>query len=882
MKDFNIKMFFPLITTALMLSVNGCNNSNNTTSLPVIIQQPEKGKFTTKDVAEVYIATVNKAMTYTIMDNFMKMDSIEDVAHSIPPDLHIYPNNQNYSDFVEALYQNVFQRDSQEAEKKVWVDKLYNGVILKKDMWLEFVRSAEGKDRTVIDNKIEVSKYYADLGKGTDYMLDKITDDPLTVEIAKGEIYALDQEKEHYPEATQNLTVNEDHIGINGDMGGYDVIEGLVVNGNQETLQSIDGIDGGQGRDILRATVTDGSSPNIQNVEEVQFRFAGDGGNPLDPPTLDLANATGIEHISVLMSSSDGKVDNVRNIEKFTVEKTQQKITFDNGSAGTIYLDTTFVGNPYNVVKVDFKKNHTQNAIMKSIYSTFEYDQSDGGSTLLSAGIDVVGSNGIALTAGKDTIQKIVVTNDGSLDLSVSSSIMPTMFKALQELTTDDVTKDIKVYIDNEDGASISYIHTAAGEDTVYIQTADHRMFNNLTINLEGGDDKLIIKGDDASVIPQSARIDGDGGAMNKLIVNSDIATTLEEGVQEEAFDDFLLFIIMDELDGTVDMTKMDDMQMVVLGDTFKDGSAFKGLEANAYITFTTDVDDDDDDTTLTLSGYKTVDNPMDTYYINMMGDGDDIDYGDVVMDNIETLNFIANDSKTMKMVIKSANSATVINISGNSPLDIGDKAISSVAKVTAGDSGVDVNIAGATVDQVVTTGAGWDTIALGDTSGGDDAKNIADVGRGNDTLIGGKGVDIVNMDSGNDEYKGSDGADVITLGPGRDSYNPQKVTNSSGTTVDIINDFVSGEDIFDFRKVVRDADNDVDGGKYLGEANGYGAVLSSLSEEKKGAEAVLDRDNFILYIDVNDDADITDADMTIDLSKNEVIDLSGYDFIFK
>jgi len=882
MKKFTIKMFFTSLTILLTLSMSGCNNSNDETTKTIISQPKPSGKFTTKEVAEIYIATVNKAMTYTIMNSLMNMESIEEVAYSINPDLHIYPNNQNYSDFVEALYENIFERASQEVEKQIWVDKLYNGVVLKKDMWLEFVRSASGRDRTVIDNKIEVSKYYADLGKGTDYILDKITDDPLTVEIAKGEVYALDPEEEHYPEATHSLTINEDHIGINGDMGGYDVIEGRVVDGDKETLQDIDGIDGGQGRDILRATVTDGSSASIQNVEEVEFRFAGGSDNPLDAPVLDLQNASDIEQISVLMSTSEGKVDNVRNIEKFIVAKTQQKITFDNGSAGTVYLDTTFVGSPYNIVTVDFKKNQTQNAIMKSVYSNFEYDQSDGGSTLISAGIDVIGSNAIALTAGKDSIQKIVVSNDGSLDLTVSRSIMPTMFKALQELTTDAVTKDIKVYIDNTDGASIGYIHTAAGEDTIFIRAGEYRLLNNLTINLEGGDDKLIIEGDDASVIPQSARIDGDGGAMNKLIVNSDIATTLKEGVQEEAFDDFLIFIVMDTLDGTVDMTKMDDMQMVVLGDTFEDGSAFKGLEANAYITFTTDVDDDGEDTTITLSGYKTQDNNMDTYYINMMGNGDDIDYGDVIMDYIETLNFIANDSKTMKMVVQSANSATVINASGNSYLDIGDKAIPSVAKLTAGDSGIDANIAGATVDQVVTTGAGWDVIALGDTSSGDGAKNIAEVGRGNDTLTGGKGVDIVNMDSGNDEYKGSDGADVITLGPGRDSYNPQKVTNSSGTTVDIIKDFISGEDIFDFRKVVRDADNDEDGGEYLGEANGYGAVLSSFSEEKTGAEAVLDRDNFVLYIDVNDDADITDADMTIDLSTNEVIDLSGYDFIFE
>ncbi len=877
MREINFNQLFTFLMIIIALTVTACNSDKNDNKTYTPTVQPT-GKYTTEQVAEVYIATVNKAMTYTIMNSLMKMESIEEVAHSINPNLHIYPNNQNYSDFVEALYVNVFGRASQEVEKQVWVDKLYNGAILKEDMWLKFVESAEGQDRIVIDNKIEVSKYYADLGKGTDYLLDKITADPITVEVAEGEIYALDPEEEHYPAATHNLTVNEDHIGIEGDMGGYDVIEGRVVNGNMETLQDIDGVDGGQGRDVLRATVVDGSAASIINVEDVEFRFAGDD----DDAVLDLVNTSDIEHISVLISTAEGTVDNVRMIEDYRVAKTQQDITFDHGTAGTIKLDTEFVGSPYNIVTVDFKSNKTSNAIMKSIYSTFEYDQSDGGSTLLSAGIDITGHNAIALTAGKDSIQKIVITNNGSIDLTISTGIMPTMFKALQELETDAVTGDVKVYIDNADGASIGYIHTAAGADMVYIKADDTRLLNNLAISLEGGDDTMIIDGNDASIIPSSARIDGNGGSMNKLGFSSDIATTLEDGVQEEAFDDFLVFIVTDTLDGTVDMEYMDNMQIIVLADTFKDESAFKGLEANAYITFTTDVDDDDDDTTLTLSGHTTTDSTMDTYFINLMGAGDDIDFGDVIMDHVETLNFIANDGRKMKMVVKSANGTTVINASGNAYLDIGDKAISTVAKLTAGDSGIDANIAGATVDQEVNTGAGWDIIALGDTSGAEGSQNTVEVGAGNDKLIGGSGVDIVNMDSGNDEYKASDGEDVITLGPGRDSYKPQNVSNSQGTNVDKILDFISGEDIFDFRTVVEDAENDEDGGKYIGEANGYGAVLSSLSEEKTGAEVVLDRDNFMLYIDVNDDADITDADMTIDLSTNEVIDLSGYDFIFE
>ena len=864
----NILFSMLVFIFTLFISV-GCGGGGSddtpvvTTTTTYTGTYPNTG-FTTEDVAKVFIATYNKALTYEIMNDLMKMPTLEDVAHSMHPDLYVYPNNQNYQDFVATLYRQVFSREGADDEIKLWVDKLYNGEILKQDMWLRFVYSAQGKDLTTIENKIEVSKFYADLGKGEDYSLIHITDDNRTVEVAKQEIILLQDEDEILPDATQNLTPNEDHVY---GTGGYDVIEGRVVNGNMETLQTIDYIDGGAGRDQLRATCIKGSSPTMVNVEEVMVRFAGDD----DSASFDLINTRDIEKVSVKLSTIAGKVDNIGPLKNFEILSTEHDVSFGHGSSGDLNLKISAVGLSGRMVDINFSDNTTGFLNIDSIYSNFIYEQSNTGSTVGGASINLTGANRIDLKAGKDSIQKIYLNGNGSADLTSE------WFKNLQELSSESTVGNVKLNIDNSDGATIGVITTSDGVDEIMIRTDDNPLIASLAVTLGGGDDQFILMASDAGKIPSTVRIDGNGG-LNKLGMNSDVATSLEDGKQEEGFDDFDVFIVIDELDGNVNMAAMDDIQMVVLADKYKSGSGFSGLESGAYITFTTDIDDDDGDTNITLSGTKTQESTTDVYNINLVNT-QDTDFGDFIIPDVETLNFIANESGVLKAAII-AGSVQTINVTGTATLDIKEKALPSVVKLTSGDASVLANLAGGKADQTVITGSGYDTIYLGDTAGESDSQNTADVGHGNDTLTGGAGTDVVDMGGGNDIYNSSGSPDLITFGTGRDTYVAQNVTDSQGTHLDKIMDFVSGEDIFDFTVVIEAADTD--GGRYNGEADGYAAALSTLDKDNNTTEAVLDTEKNKLYIDVNSDGDISDEDMVIDLSNNNIVDLSAYDFKFE
>ena len=84
----------------------------------------------------------------------------------------------------------------------------------------------------------------------------------------------------------------------------------------------------------------------------------------------------------------------------------------------------------------------------------------------------------------------------------------------------------------------------------------------------------------------------------------------------------------------------------------------------------------------------------------------------------------------------------------------------------------------------------------------------------------------------------------------------------------DVIND------ILDFSGVVATGTS-----SYAGEANGYGAVLTTLQAGGTDSLAVLDTSTNTLYWDVNADGQLDNNDMAIELAG--VTDLSADNFAF-
>lgn len=192
------------------------------------------------------------------------------------------------------------------------------------------------------------------------------------------------------------------------------------------------------------------------------------------------------------------------------------------------------------------------------------------------------------------------------------------------------------------------------------------------------------------------------------------------------------------------------------------------------------------------------------------------------------------------------------------------------------GTDGVDDIDASAVVDATIklniTGGLGGKAAATGDTlTGGAGDDTITSAGLGNATLNGGGGNDTITGSTGDDTITGGNGADTITGGAGKDNFTFTTAAESNGVNQDTITDFTVGSD-----KLVIDV---LGTGVYLGEANGYGAVLTALTSGGANGTAVLDTSTNTLYVDANEDGALTVADYAIKLTG--ITDLSSTDFTF-
>ncbi|MCB5175506.1 M10 family metallopeptidase C-terminal domain-containing protein [Microvirga lenta] len=91
---------------------------------------------------------------------------------------------------------------------------------------------------------------------------------------------------------------------------------------------------------------------------------------------------------------------------------------------------------------------------------------------------------------------------------------------------------------------------------------------------------------------------------------------------------------------------------------------------------------------------------------------------------------------------------------------------------------------------------------AHADSLRGSKGSNVIRGGAGNDTLIGRAGNDTLDGGSGDDVLQGQTGRDVLVGRGGRDKFVFKSVSESRGSSTDVIKDFTRGSDKIDLRAI--------------------------------------------------------------------------------
>jgi hypothetical protein len=129
---------------------------------------------TQENVAKLYVATFNSApdaggLNYWANDAVLDLEGIAQSFFEQPETKEAYPPESNNIDFVETVYQNLFNRAAEVDGLVYWVGELDSGRIAKSTFILAIINGAQdtqefGNDATILKNKTTVGLAFANAG----------------------------------------------------------------------------------------------------------------------------------------------------------------------------------------------------------------------------------------------------------------------------------------------------------------------------------------------------------------------------------------------------------------------------------------------------------------------------------------------------------------------------------------------------------------------------------------------------------------------------------------------------------------------------------------------------------------------------------------------
>ena len=261
---------------------------------------------TKEQVTEIYVATFNRApdadgLDYWVNDSDLDLNGIAE-SFWVQPETQAHFSGMSDKQVVTALYQQLFNRSSDEAGLDYWVEEIIKGNVDKADIVLALINGAQdtitGNDKTTMDNKTEVGMYFAQHAQTL-----TIEDAYNVMSMVTADYDSVEQAIEYIEDRSGaygcTLTTAIDHVVCTSD---DDDILGIVdgIDPSKSTLNPDDIIDGNDGDDTLVLELVGAHSQvpklNMESVETLQMSNM----SPVDTEiSLDLVETTGLEMVSL-------------------------------------------------------------------------------------------------------------------------------------------------------------------------------------------------------------------------------------------------------------------------------------------------------------------------------------------------------------------------------------------------------------------------------------------------------------------------------------------------------------------------------------------------------------------------------------------------------
>ncbi len=125
---------------------------------------------TEESVTKLYIATFDRApdakgLDYWLNDSGLSLEEIAESFFNQDETKEKYPAEYSDEDFIIEVYNNLFDRDPDQAGFDYWLEKLQSGDATRDYFILMVVNGAQGDDKKLLDHKTEVGLAFAHGGR---------------------------------------------------------------------------------------------------------------------------------------------------------------------------------------------------------------------------------------------------------------------------------------------------------------------------------------------------------------------------------------------------------------------------------------------------------------------------------------------------------------------------------------------------------------------------------------------------------------------------------------------------------------------------------------------------------------------------------------------
>lgn len=695
---------------------------------------------TRQNIMELAVAANNAAPGTTLLSELVAMStsgsSLLDIANHLADSASFkatYPTFQTAAEFGTEFLGNLIPEASAAAiaegvtiiEGMLAAGSSRGAIILEAATFLAALDESDasfGSSAALFNNRVEVATYHTITSEAADpwSIPESVTSSDDSVDTAKAAVdTALTPAAPVVGSATYDLTTSVDDItGGSAD----DTFNATQTSGGQQTLNTLDQLDGGDGADKLNVSLKSDVTPSsITSIETINV-------DATAAATLSLANATGVENVNI--SGVTGGTFQIKGLSK---------------SVAVAIADT------------DQAHTVTFNDVTGSADSATVTVANKTGSTALTVpGVEVltVNSTGSANDIDLSATSSAYVNVTGSADFKTSSLATNSMIY-VRSFDASAATGKLTLVTGNQSGLGSTDLTVSGGAGNDSIDASGHTQ-SDLSISGGAGNDTITVALGNGDTL--------DGGDGTDTLVTTSVASlptsvanfeTLSldatGGALNQDFDNLTGSIFTKVVDkaGGNNVTFTDAPSTI-------DTVALNSTAAGATLILDRKTDGADDSVTVTVGsqGYTNVDLRHEES-ITFSSSKAAVTLTTVTANDATSITVTGDEDFTIGSLASNAGLAT-IDASGSTGLvSIGLTANASDVPMTATAGSGGLKFTGAEEADTLIGGAGADSFTGGD--GGDSITGAA----GNDTLDGGAGNDVI---------EGGDGADSITAGGGVDN----------------------------------------------------------------------------------------------------------------